>query len=112
MLLDSVRRLVASRYSLEQRRRVIASTEGYSRELWREFADLGLLSVNIPEEEGGLNAGPVGTLLGSMALGEALIVEPYLSSAVLATLAITKLATAAQRAQWLPQLAAGRLIMA
>ena len=46
-----------------------------------------------------------------MALGEALIVEPYLSSAVLATLAITKLATAAQRAQWLPQLSAGQLIM-
>jgi alkylation response protein AidB-like acyl-CoA dehydrogenase len=49
-------------------------------------------------------------LLVSIAMGEALVIEPYLSSAVLATRAIAKMASHAQRAEWLPRLAAGELI--
>jgi alkylation response protein AidB-like acyl-CoA dehydrogenase len=111
MLLESTRRLVADHYSLEQRRHIMASAEGYSREVWQRFAELGLLALNIPEENGGLDGGPTGTLLVSMALGEALVIEPYLSSAVLGTRAIAQLASPAQRAEWLPQLAAGESIV-
>jgi alkylation response protein AidB-like acyl-CoA dehydrogenase len=111
MLLDSTRRLIAARYSLEQRRGILTSTQGFSREIWKEFGSLGLLAVNIPEEDGGLGAGPIGTLLVSIALGEALVVEPYLSSAVLATRAIARLASPSQRQQWLPRMADGELIV-
>ncbi len=110
MLLDSTRRLIAARYSLEQRRRILTSTQGFSREIWKEFGSLGLLALNIPAEDGGLDAGPIGTLLVSIALGEALVVEPYLSSAVLATRAIARLASPSQRQQWLPRMADGELI--
>lgn len=110
MLLESARRLIADQYSPEQRRRIVASAEGFSPDLWQQFAELGLLALNVPEEDGGLGAGPVGTLLVSIAMGEALVIEPYLSSAVLATRAIATMASHAQRTEWLPRLAAGELI--
>ena len=110
MLLDSTRRLLADEYSAEQRRQIISSPEGCSRSLWKQFSELGLLGLNIPAENGGLDAGAISTLLVCLAMGEALITEPYLSSAVLATRAIAKLGSPAQRSEWLPRLSSGALI--
>lgn len=111
MLRESTRRWLADHYGFEQRRRIIASAEGYSRSLWREYAELGLLGLNVPAAHGGLDGGPIGTLLVSQALGAALVVEPYLSSAVLATCAFAKLASPQQRSAWLPKLASGDCIL-
>src|SRR5581483_7288187 len=85
MLEDTVRRFVARDYTFEKRRAILATAPGWSREVWRTFADLGLLALNVPETHGGLNAGPVETLLVASALGEGIIVEPFIGSAVLAT---------------------------
>src|SRR5579864_2313883 len=110
MLLDGTRRLLADKYSAQQRRQTISSPEGHSRSIWQEFSELGLLGLNIPAEDGGLDGGAISTLLACMAMGEALIAEPYLSSAVLATRAIAKLGSSAQRSKWLPQMNSGALI--
>ncbi len=110
MLLDSTRRLLADKYSLEQRRQIMASPEGYSRSVWQQFSELGLLGLNVPAANDGLDGGAISSLLVCMAMGEALIIEPYLSSAVLAARAIAKLGSSAQRSQWLPRLSSGELI--
>ena len=110
MLQDTTRRFVASEYGFEHRAGIIASADGWSRDTWRQLADLGLLAVDIPEEEGGIGAGPVGVMLVSQAIGEGLLVEPFVSSAVIATQAIVRLGSAAQRQRWLPALAGGELI--
>lgn len=110
MLLDSTRRLLADEYSAQQRRQIISSPEGFSRSVWQQFSELGLLGLNIPAENGGLDGGAISTLLVCLAMGEALITEPYLSSAVLATRAIAKLGSPAQRSEWLPRLSSGTLI--
>ncbi len=110
MLLDSTRRLLTDNYSVQQRRQIISSPEGYSRSIWRQFSELGLLGLNIPAEEGGLEGGAISTLLVCVAMGEALIVEPYMSSAVMATRAIAKLSSSAQRSEWLPRLNSGTVI--
>lgn len=112
MLLESTRRVLADQYRLEERRHIIGSTDGFSRGLWGRLADLGALALNVPQEEGGLAAGPIETLLVSIALGEALVVEPFLSSAVLASRAIAKLGSPAQRSEWFPQMIGGDLIVA
>jgi len=111
MLLDTTRRFIAGRYDFGQRDKVRASDEGWSRQVWAEFADLGLLALNIPEEEGGIGAGPVGTMLVANAIGEGMLLEPFLSSAVVATRAIVQLASQRQRSEWLPLLAGGESIM-
>jgi alkylation response protein AidB-like acyl-CoA dehydrogenase len=110
MLLDTTRRFIAERYDFEYRNRVRASDDGWSRETWAQLADLGLLALNIPEQDGGIGAGPVGTMLIGNAIGEGMLLEPFLSSAVVATQAIVELGSAQQRALWLPALSAGELI--
>ncbi|MGH8061863.1 MAG: acyl-CoA dehydrogenase family protein [Pseudoxanthomonas sp.] len=110
MLLDTTRRFIAERYDFEHRNTVRASAEGWSREVWAQLAELGLLAINIPEDEGGIGAGPVGTMLVGNAIGEGMLLEPFWSSAVVATNAIVTLGSAEQRAQWLPALAGGESI--
>lgn len=110
MLLDTTRRFIAERYSFEHRNLVRASDDGWSREVWAQLAELGLLAINIPEEEGGIGAGPVGTLLVGNAIGEGMLLEPFWSSAVVATHAIVALGSAEQKSKWLPALAGGETI--
>jgi len=110
MLLDTTRRFIAKDLSFEARRRSQAEPDGFSRAGWQGFADLGLLALQVPEAEGGLGGSPIDTMLVMGALGEGLVLEPYLASAVLATSAIAALGNAGQRAELLPALAAGERI--
>jgi alkylation response protein AidB-like acyl-CoA dehydrogenase len=110
MLLDTTRRLVTERYGFDVRHRVRESAEGWSREMWAQMAELGLLSINIPEDDGGFGAGPLGTMLVANAVGEGLLLEPFLASAVVATHAVVALAEGTRREQWLNALASGDLI--
>ena len=110
MLLDTTRRFIAERYTFDYRNKVRASADGWSRETWAQLAELGLLALTIPEQDGGVDAGPVGTMLVANAIGEGMLLEPFLASAVIATQLIVELASAEQRGRWLPALAAGELI--
>jgi alkylation response protein AidB-like acyl-CoA dehydrogenase len=110
MLLDTTRRFIAERCGFEARQHSRKSAEGFSREAWAQLGEMGLLALNVPEAEGGMDAGAVENMLVCNAVGEGLLLEPYLSSAVIATRAIATLASAAQRSEWLPRLASGELI--
>jgi alkylation response protein AidB-like acyl-CoA dehydrogenase len=112
MLLDTTRRFIEREYDFETRRRIAAAEPGISASAWKTLAELGLLALLIPEDDGGLGGGPVETLLVMTALGEGLVVEPYLPSAVLATSAIARLGNDAQRAEWLAPMGSGELIAA
>ena len=110
MLLDTTRRFVARDYDFDVRRKIVASEAGWSRATWMAMAELGLLAVDVSEADGGIGAGPVGAMLVAQAVGEGLLVEPFVASAVVASAAIAQLASAEQRAQWLPALASGERI--
>jgi alkylation response protein AidB-like acyl-CoA dehydrogenase len=110
LLKDTVQRLVSNEYAFEKRRSIAASRDGFSREAWSQFADLGLLALNIPESYGGISGGAVETMLVSEAMGTGLLLEPYLSSAVVATRAIVQFASETQQAMWLPPMSKGELI--
>lgn len=111
MLLDTTRRFVAKDYGFETRRRIREeSPEGFSREVWQGLADIGLLSLNIPEADGGLGGSAIDTMLAMNAVGEGLLLEPYLASAVIASKAIALMGNSEQRASLLPALAAGEKI--
>ncbi|HTD04176.1 acyl-CoA dehydrogenase family protein [Undibacterium sp.] len=110
MLLDTTRRFIAKEYSFEARRGFRRQADGFSRDIWQGFADLGLLAINIPEQHGGLGGGALETMLVMSALGEGLVLEPYLASAVLASKAVTALGNPRQCAALLPALASGEQI--
>src|SRR5690242_18226508 len=57
LLQDSVRKLLTDKYGFEQRKAFMGSEQGWSRELWAQYAELGLLGVPFAEAEGGFGGG-------------------------------------------------------
>ncbi|HEX7650819.1 MAG TPA: acyl-CoA dehydrogenase family protein, partial [Noviherbaspirillum sp.] len=94
------------------RQQIKATQEGFSKEVWQGLADLGLLALNVPEEEGGVGGGAIETMLMMNAAGEGLLLEPLLQSAVISTRAIANIGNEAQRSELLPALASGEKIAA
>ena len=84
LLQESVDRFVEREYDFERHRASVAEDEGFSRSLWKEFAELGWLGVGLDSEFGG--ARDVAILMEG--LGRGLVVEPFLSSIVMAAKAI------------------------
>jgi len=109
-LSDTLQRFVARDYGFDKRKSIKDSASGWSREVWRTLADIGVLAMNVPEEHGGLGYGPVENMLVMNTFGAALLVEPYLSSSVIATALVRDLANEEIQAELLPQLAAGEKI--
>jgi alkylation response protein AidB-like acyl-CoA dehydrogenase len=69
----------------------LATPCGWSAEIWSELSALGLLAAPLPEKHGGLG-GDGGELLILMGgFGRALLVEPYISSAVIGGKLFTEL---------------------
>jgi pimeloyl-CoA dehydrogenase small subunit len=112
LLKDSVGRLLADRYGFENRKSFQATPEGWSRDLWRQYAELGLLGVAFAEADGGFGGGPVETMLIEEAFGKALTLEPYLATIVLAGGLLRRGGDAEQRAALVAPVAAGEMLLA
>jgi len=110
-LQDAVTRFLQGSYGFEHRRTVLASPEGWSRDTWRGLAELGLLALRVPEGHGGLAQGAMDTALALQAAGPAMLCEPLLESAVVATALLADLASQAQQAELLPAMAGGDRIV-
>jgi alkylation response protein AidB-like acyl-CoA dehydrogenase len=107
---DMVQRFLSEQYSFETRRKIFESRDGWSREIWSKLGELGLLSLQVPEDQGGMAPAIVETLLTVTAMGKAMLLEPYVSSAIVATALVRELASAPQREEWLPAMASGEHI--
>ncbi len=112
MLQDTARRLVRDRYGFEQRKAVVASALGYSAELWKEYAELGLLGLELDEDHGGSGGSFEDLAVVVEAFGRGLVVEPFLSTVVLGAGLVTRAGSAAQKDAILPKVAAGEMKLA
>jgi pimeloyl-CoA dehydrogenase small subunit len=112
LLKDSVERLLADRYGFENRKTFQKTPEGWSRDLWRQYAELGLLGVAFAEADGGFGGGPVETMLIEEAFGKALTLEPYLATIVLGGGLIRRGGDTEQRAALVAPVAAGEMLLA
>jgi alkylation response protein AidB-like acyl-CoA dehydrogenase len=111
LVADSVRRFVAQDYGFETRKKIVASREGWSREVWAKVADIGLLGLPFSAELGGYGGRAIDLLAVMEAMGEGLLVEPYLST-VLAGRFVALAGTDAAKAEIVPAIVEGRLAMA
>ena len=112
LLKDSVDRLLADRYDFEARRRHMDSPDGWGRDIWRQYAELGLLGLPFDEKHGGFGGGPVETAIVMEAFGRALALEPYLATVVLGGGLVRLAGNDAQRGAILPKIADGSLLLA
>lgn len=83
MLRDAARRFVERDYPADARRAAMASPDGFSRERWRAFADMGWLALGLPPECGGIGTAADAEIVAH-ALGRAIAVEPWLANVGLA----------------------------
>ena len=112
LLRSSLAAYLADRYDFETRRRVVASEPGWRPEVWRAFAqDLGILGALAPAEFGGSGGGPVEMMVIMEELGRALVVEPFLATAVIAAGLLSEAPGPAATAL-LPQIVAGDALAA
>jgi pimeloyl-CoA dehydrogenase small subunit len=112
LLRESIERLFAEHYDFEARTRYAREPGGYSEELWRRYAELGLLALPFAESDGGIGAGPVETMIVMEAFGRVLALEPYLATVVIGGGFLRLGANAAMRAALVPRIASGELKLA
>ncbi|KQY10033.1 pimeloyl-CoA dehydrogenase small subunit [Mycobacterium sp. Root135] len=85
MLRTGLDRFLATRYDLDRSRAAAKTGAGWQPDMWRAFADdLGILGAALPERVGGSGGGPVEVMVIAESLGHALVVEPYVDTAVVA----------------------------
>ena len=112
LLKESAERFIERDYPFDTRRQLVATEEGFSRDNWRQFAELGWLGLAMPEAHGGLGGSLVDTAVLMEALGRGLVVEPFLSSVLLAGGLLRHGGTADQQAALIPSLIDGTTLFA
>lgn len=111
LLADSLAKWTARSYGFDRRMKIAEAPEGRSREVWAGLADLGLHGLPFAEEDGGFGGGPVETMIVMEALGRALVTEPWLDAVVFAGALLRHGASPEQRADLVPQIVAGELLL-
>jgi len=112
LLRSSVQRLLRDRYDFDTRRKIVASEDGFSREQWAAFAELGLLAAPFSEDVGGLGGGPLATMIIAQEFGRHLLVEPFIETVVLAGSLIEQAGTDKQKQGLIADIIAGTKIWA
>jgi alkylation response protein AidB-like acyl-CoA dehydrogenase len=84
---------------------------GYSKELWRQLADLGLLGLTLPESYGGSALTAIEAAVVYEELGRALAPSPHFVSSVLSAGVLMLAGSDAQKSEWLPKIAKGEAIL-
>src|SRR5438045_6404106 len=109
---DSARGLISdkARVSHLRQRRDSNDATGFSRDLWKTFAEMGFSGLLVPEQFGGSGLGCVEAGIVMEEIGRTLMPSPFLSTGVLAASALARGGNAAQKQSYLPKIADGSLL--
>jgi alkylation response protein AidB-like acyl-CoA dehydrogenase len=112
MLADTVRPFMADEGSIKSQLRHWRDTgckDGFGHGLWKQFADLGLTGICIPESAGGMGMGAVEAGVVLEEIGRNLTPSPFLTTAVAAVRALDG---SAQAERWFPGILTGETVAA
>ena len=111
MLRDTAKEFVAEHAPVSHLRALRDSNDaaGFSRELWKQFAEMGFTGILIGEDQGGLGLGHVEAGVVLEEIGRNLSPSPFLTTAVVA---VEALRGSAQAARWYPGILAGETVAA
>jgi len=114
MLRDSARGLISDKAPVAHLRQLRDAKDatGFSRDLWRAFAEMGFSGLMIPENFGGSGLGCVEAGVVMEEIGRTLMPSPFLGTAVLAASVLSRGGSAAQKSEHLPKIADGSLLAA
>ena len=112
LLRDSIAKYLAGNYKYEDWRKFTRDSVGRDPKHWAKFAELGLFAASLPEEFGGLGGSAVETMILMEEFGRALVVEPFVPTAVIGGGLLRRTGTDAQKQEWLAKIGAGKTIIA
>ena len=78
ILKDSVERFVGESYSLDKRQNLVKSELGFSQDNWMKMAELGWLSITVPESAGGFGGNQIDSMIMMEEFGKALCLNHFL----------------------------------
>ncbi len=107
---EAVERYLSEQYSFDRFQSIKRSAAGWDPSVWQGLAELGVLGITVPAAQGGLGFGPLETLAMMGDCGRSLLLEPLLSSAIVATAALCAFVHEPPAAQLLGSMAAGEKI--
>ncbi len=114
MLRDSARGLISDKAPVSHLRQLRDAKDatGFSRDLWKAFAQMGFSGLLVPENFGGSGLGCVEAGVVMEEIGRTLMPSPFLATAVLAASALSRGGSAAQKSEHLPKIADGSRLAA
>jgi alkylation response protein AidB-like acyl-CoA dehydrogenase len=112
LLGDTVNGLLEKRYDANVRLELLRSEDGWSRDMWRQYAELGLLGLTFDEQYGGAGMGVDELSVVMESFGRALVLEPFLATVVLGGGLVAATGSPEQKAAILPGVAAGETLLA
>jgi len=112
LLGDSLRKFLAKDYDFERRNKIVASATGWSEPVWATFAEMGLNSLPFATDLGGFGGGAVDMMGVMEAIGESMVVEPYLATVGLAGRLVERTGSEAQKKAIVPAVIEGRTRLA
>ena len=112
LLQDSVQRFIQNSYAFDSRQKLIKTEDGFSRENWASFAELGWLALPFSEESGGFGGTAVETMILMEEFGKGLVVEPYLTTVLMSGSIIEVGGSSAQKEGVLAEIMAGTKLAA
>lgn len=110
LLRDSVQKFIEDNYDITQRKKLSESDEGFSRDYWKQFAELGWLAMPFAEEDGGIGGNAIDTMIVMEEFGKGLVVEPFFPTVVLAGTAISEFGSDKQKEEILAGIIDGSII--
>ena len=108
MLAETIKRFVATHYNFDARAKILASPAGHSEDVWAAIAEMGLLGLPFDDAHGGFGGTTVDVMLVMEAIGEGLLVEPYLATVGLGGRFVARAGSKGQRDRILPALIQGK----
>lgn len=108
---ELARKILGDLVSNERLKSQEAKGEVFVEEAWRALAEANLLGVAIPEDQGGLDLGFTALCLLCQEVGRSVAPIPVYASLVLGALPLAEKGSEAERAEWLPRVATGEVIL-
>jgi acyl-CoA dehydrogenase len=114
MVRDNARAFLADKAPVAHLRKLrdTRDADGFSRSLWKAFAEMGFCGLLLPESLGGSGLGYVEGGVIMEEIGRNLTPTPFLSTALLGATALLRDGNGARNKELLPKLAAGDLLLA
>jgi alkylation response protein AidB-like acyl-CoA dehydrogenase len=114
MLRDSARGLISDKAPVSHLRQLRDAKDatGFSRDLWKAFAEMGFSGLLVPENFGGSGLGCVEAGVVMEEIGRTLMPSPFLATSVLTASALSRGGSEAQKAAHLPRISDGSLLAA